>query len=565
MWLARCWHASMVGLVAALTGCAAIPQSPAPISPAAGPGGAKSITIALPTDPIALAGSLSGGGKAVVPSRYFREFPNAYLTTYNGQDEIVPWLATAVPSLDDGTWNVLEDGRMQVTWKLRPGIQWHDGADLTSADLRFSWEVCKDLATGVASQSIANYVEDVATPDRQTAIFTWAAASPLGALAGVREFDVLPRHVLEHAERAGLSDTPYFTDPAQFVGSGPYRPLSWAVGNSLTLEAFGGYFLGRPRIDRVTFRIIPDAGAALAHVLSGEVDVAYWAINYEGARVVQSEWKSSGGVVEMQANNARFLLPQMRADYVRPRNLLDVRVRRALLHAMDRTELAETAASGAARVTNSTTYPDSALGRIVEARANRYDFDPARAAALFAEAGWQKGGDGVLTKAGARFELAYRAGVGFTDSNLILPVLQQQYRRSGIDLTFSPSTIESNEASVTFPGLSVRGLPVNQTGFLALFDSARIATAQRRWAGPNVHGYANPVVDDLLARVDLTLRTEDRAAVWAEANRVLLDDVAFMPLYNYPYPYVVRKGVVGPIPANPINPPSYFVHTWDLD
>jgi peptide/nickel transport system substrate-binding protein len=555
----------MVGLVAALTSCTAGPQAPAPILPTAGPGGTKSIAIALPTDPIALAGSLSGGGKAVVPSRYFREFPNAYLTTYNSQDDIVPWLAPAVPSLDDGTWKVLEDGRMQVTWKLRPDITWHDGADLTSADLRFSWEIGKDLTTGVASQSIAHYVDDVATPDRQTAIFTWAAASPLGALAGVREFDVLPRHVLGDAERAGLSDTAYFTDPAQFIGSGPYRPLSWVVGNSLTLEAFGGYFLGRPRIDRITFRIIPDAGAALAHVLSGEVDVAYWAINYEGARVVQNAWKSPGGVVEMQANNARFLLPQMRADYVRPRDLLDVRVRRALLHAMDRTELAETAASGAARVTNSTTFPESALGRIVEARANRYDFDPARAAALFAEAGWHKGGDGVLTKAGARFELAYRVGAGLTDSNLILPVLQQQYRRSGIDLTFSLSTMDSTEASVTFTGLSARGLPVNQTGFLALFNSARIATAQHRWTGSNVHGYATPEVDDLLSRVDLTLRTEDRVAVWAEANRILLDDVAFMPLYNYPYPYVVRKGVRGALPANPINPPSYFVHTWDLD
>jgi peptide/nickel transport system substrate-binding protein len=331
------------------------------------------------------------------------------------------------------------------------------------------------------------------------------------------------------------------------------------------LEAFNEYFLGRPHIDRVIFSVIPDASTALTNVMAGQVDIAYWTINYEGARILVNEWRSGGGSVEMQANNARHLLPQLRAEYAGPRDLLDVRVRKALVYAMDRNDLVETAASGAARVINSTTYPESALGRIVEARATPYEVDLARAAALFAEAGWQKDGDGFLTKAGERFTLAYRSGVGLTDANLILPVLQQQYRRSGIDLTFTPGARADQEAGVTFTGLSFRGLPVNQTGFLALFNSAMIATAQNRWSGANVHGYANSAADELLGRVDRTLRADDRMAVWAEANRLLVDDVAYMPLYNYPFPYVVRKGVRGPVPANPINPPSYFVHTWDLE
>ena len=107
-------------------------------------------------------------------------------------------------------------------------------------------------------------------------------------------------------------------------------------------------------------------------------------------------------------------------------------------------------------------------------------------------------------------------------------------------------------------------LPDNQTGFLSRFNSALIASAQNRWAGTDRNGYANPAADELLNRVDRTLRREERMDVWAEANRVVVDDLAFMPLYNYPYPYVVRTGVLGPTPGNPINPPSYFVHTWDL-
>ena len=565
-WLAGGLRATLAGLILVLSACTASPaarQEPA-VSAPAGRSGPKAITIALPIDPIGLAGNMMGA-LAVVPSRYFREFTNAYLTTYNTQDEAVPWLATQLPSLNDGTWKVLDDGRMEVTWKLRQGVKWHDGTEVTSDDLKFSWEIGKDLTTGVATQSVARYVEAVDTPDAYTAVFTWSTSSSLGGLAGVREFDVLPRHVLASAERAGLSDTPFFSDPSAFVGSGAYRPLSWDRGSSLTLEAFGEYFLGRPQIDRVTFTIIPDASTALTNVMAGQVDIAYWAINYEGARVLQNEWKAGEGVVEMQPNNARHLLPQFRSEYASPRDLLDVRVRRALMHAMDRTDLAEAAAAGAARVINSTTYPDSALGRAVEARAAPYSFDPARAAALFAEAGWQKDGDGMLTKGGERFTLSYRAGVGLTDANLILPVLQQQYRRSGVDLVYNAAPTRDLEAGVTFPGLSFRGLPDNQAGFLALFNSAMTASAQNRWTGANVHGYANSAADELLGRVDRTLRTEDRVAVWADANRLLLEDVAYIPLYNYPFPYVVRKGLRGPLPANPINPPSYFVHTWDLE
>src|SRR6266542_3518968 len=96
----------LVTLVVTASGCATSPSSEAqpgaPTAPART--GPKAITIAFPIDPTALAGSMSGLGLAAVPSRYFREFANAYLTTYNAQDEPIPWLVTDLPSLDDGTW-----------------------------------------------------------------------------------------------------------------------------------------------------------------------------------------------------------------------------------------------------------------------------------------------------------------------------------------------------------------------------------------------------------------------------------------------------------------------------
>jgi peptide/nickel transport system substrate-binding protein len=234
------------------------------------------------------------------------------------------------------------------------------------------------------------------------------------------------------------------------------------------------------------------------------------------------------------------------------------------MYGMDRTELAEAVAPGAAQVVTSTTYPDSALGRIVEARAVRYDYDPARAAAMLGEAGWQRGADGMLSKFGERFRLAYRAGTANADSSMIFPVLEQQYRKVGIEFVLDLSNSSDAQDEATFSGVWFTALPVNQTGFLSRFNGANIAGPHNRWSTSNRIGYVNPAADDLLNRIDRTLRREERMALWAEANRILVDEVAYLPLYNFPYPYFVRKHVVGATPGNPINPPTYFVHTWDV-
>src|SRR5206468_7741828 len=131
----------------------------------------------------ALATELDSSGVSGL-STYAHDFIHNYLTVHGDNDEVVPQLAAQLPSLDDGTWKVLPDGGMEVTWKLRHGVRWHDGTELTSDDLRFSWEVGKDQTTLLSTQGIARYVVDVATPDTYTAVFTWANASQLGALAG---------------------------------------------------------------------------------------------------------------------------------------------------------------------------------------------------------------------------------------------------------------------------------------------------------------------------------------------------------------------------------------------
>jgi peptide/nickel transport system substrate-binding protein len=539
-------------------------------SPQAGQGAAPrrstSITIILQTEVGAFSTRLQAVGANSVSSRYFHEFVNAYLTTRNPGNEVVPWLAVELPSLDNGSLKVLEDGGMEVTWKLRPGVLWHDGVEVTSTDVLFGWEAGRDPATEIAPRGIARTVERVSTPDRHTAVFHWRQTSQYADEVGEEQFELLPRHVLESALQASkedFSNEPFFSSPDAFVGLGAYRPVVWERGSHITVEAFDQYFLGRPKIDRVTFKFIRDSQTSMAQILAGAADMSYQTPQFENAKIISERWAQSGeGTVLMQLSRIRMLLPQFRPEVASPSDMLNPRVRKALAHALDRQSFAEAVSPGFANVADSLTY-DDAIGRAAAQTVVRYPHDPGRALAMLEEAGWRQGPDGALVKGGERFGLEYRYSVS-ADAETIYPILQQDYRRVGIETTVVRlAGAENLQAHAMFPGFVTSGLSATVPAIMARFNGAQVAGPQNRYAGTNAHGYQNAEVDRLLGTIDHSVRVEERVRLWAEVWRVLTDDVAVIPMYYFPSPYVLRKGITGPLPANPVDTPTFMVHTWE--
>src|SRR5207244_2550474 len=142
---------------------------------------------------------------------------------------------------DAGTWRVADDGSMALTWKLRPGVKWHDGTELTSADVKFSWEAAREPATQLRPQGVASFITAVDTPDPSTAVIHWRLTTYKAGELSEDGFDVLPRHLLEEAllaDKESFANQPYFATPERFVGSGPYRPVSWERGSQLVVEAY---------------------------------------------------------------------------------------------------------------------------------------------------------------------------------------------------------------------------------------------------------------------------------------------------------------------------------------
>jgi peptide/nickel transport system substrate-binding protein len=334
----------------------------------------------------------------------------------------------------------------------------------------------------------------------------------------------------------------------------------------MTVAAWDDYFLGRPKIDRVIFQFVPDPRTAAANVMASSVDMSYLAVPYENARLIADDWaKSGGGTVLLAPSNWRIMTPQLRPEEAQPRDQLDVNVRRAIAYTINKDEVVETVLPGQKLAAETIYLPGSgAIADAIDRAIVKYPHDPTRAAQLLADAGWRRGADGLLTKNGESFSMEYRFQ-GEGEAGTVFPVLQQQFRAVGMDLTSKPM-IQGQDLSALalYPGLLFQGRPVNPTTFGPQFETAQIASPQNRYAGNNYSGYSSPDFDRVSAELAKAVRLEDRSRLFAEAFRVLTNEVAYFPLMYYPQPYIVRKGITGPVPTSPLGSTTFMVQNWDI-
>ena len=518
----------------------------------------KAITISLEGEINALATELDSSGVSAA-STYVHDFLHNYLTVHGDNDEVLPQIAAELPSLETGTWKVLPDGRMDVTWHLRRGVLWHDGTEFTSADVKFGYEVTVDSAAplGVPSDA-ARGIEALDAPDPYTFVAHWRTTSRWGGELGRNLMNVLPRHLLEAdflANQESFARHQYFTSTDVVIGTGPFRSLEWVRGSHLTVEAFDRYWQGRPKLDAVTFRFIKDNQTVLANLLAGNTDVANRGLSWDGTTYLQREWEAAGkGRVQNQPTNYRHNLFQFRREFVSPSDLLDPNVRRALIHATNREALVEGNFPGAGPeiVAQSIGYPGTPIGDTLERYIVKHPYDPTRAAQLLEQAGWRRGPDGMLTKGNERFRIEFQAG-GDIEDDKTFTLMEVDYKALGIELTYLSfgGRRQTPEDTARFSGIQKTGLPLNQPTFGRRWDSRQISAPENRYSGGNRSGYASPVVDDALDRIERAIQLDEQLRWWGEAWRGITQDAGVMSLFFVPQPIAARKGVAGPFPGNP--------------
>jgi peptide/nickel transport system substrate-binding protein len=469
------------------------------------------------------------------------------LVVYDQSMEVVPVLAEVVPTPENGLVRVHADGSMDVTWKLRRGVRWHDGTPFTSADVQFTVEAINDPSYNPESTEGFDRIDGVETPDEHTAIVHYREVYAPYQDQFWR--GCLPRHVLEGKD---LNRYPaYDRNP---LGTGPYRVKEWRTGEYLLLERNEDYWRGPPAIKQILFRFLPSSNTRMNQLRSGEVHIVD---NVPLDKVREAELVDGLTVSRTMANSYAHVALNLREVPA----FDDIRVRQAVAHAINRKAIAEDVLEGVVTVVDSVIQPPSwAFNPEVQF----YNYDPEKARSLLLEAGWaDSDGDGVVDKDGKSLSFIGTTRSGHAEWEKVLQVLQAQLRDVGIQLeirNYEPTLL----GELWFGGklqffLSAWTLPADPE--ITLFFAAD-RTPPR---GRNIYFYENAELTEILYGSDQTVDREERKEMLFRAQEIVARDIPLIPLYNRTivsaFPRSLRN-----VKPNPTNAGLFWnVHEWELD
>ncbi len=417
----------------ALAACAPAARAPTEAVQAPEARAARTLSIAVRNEPFDLTDTASGRNNITLAL-----FVGRVMNT-DDVDNPYPVLAEGLPELNTDSWRVSSDGRMETSYRLRPGLQWHDGTPLTAEDFVFTHTANKTQLEWGLSQSAISPVEhraidQVLAPDPRTVVIRW---KQLYADAVRLDMKVLPRHILEPVIEEGRAEVlgghPYWT--TAYVGVGPYRMSHWEPSAFIEGTAYEGFALGKPNIERVRITWNGDPNATLARVLAGDADLALdGAIFYPQAATLKREWATSAqGIVLLQPGTLRFVSAQHRPAVANPASVLDPRIRRATAHALDRQALSDALTEGYGVVADAPAPPGVRYQADVDRAVPKYPFDVRRTEQIMAEAGYLKGADGWFTSPSEGRHSPELMGVAEGQEGQETTVVADYMRRAGID------------------------------------------------------------------------------------------------------------------------------------
>jgi peptide/nickel transport system substrate-binding protein len=360
----------------------------------------------------------------------------------------------------------------------------------------------------------------------------------------------LPKHLLEHVPVAKLGNYREFNVDRP-IGAGPFKLASWTAGDNLVFDAFDGYFEGRPYLDRITGRVIPNGSAGVLSLETGEVDVMLAPIG-------------EVPIIERMRQVTLHRVPVAGYEYVgwnlRNELFADRRVRQALTHAVDRQEIVDALFGGHATVAHAAVPPAMAWAYTDDVP--KFPYDPERAKELLREAGWLPGADGVLTRNGRRFsfELLSDEGSGFRTD--IAVILQQALGRVGVEvkpaqMEFGAFLARIDPPSFDFEAYMTAVIHPSDPDPAAIWHSREIER------GLNNVAFRHPRVDELADRNTRLLDRAERAAVLNELWQIIAEEQPYLFLFYAENAVAIRDDVRGYTPHPLVL--TEAAHRWWLD
>jgi len=466
------------------------------------------------------------------------------LAGYDPDGNIVPALAAEVPSVDNG--GLAKDGTW-VIWKLKRGVQWHDGRPVTADDVVFNWEYVSDPATAAVTSGSYREISRIDKLDSHTVKLVFTKPQPFwaDAFCGPRGM-LIPKHVFEPFKGAKSREAPANLKP---VGTGPYRFVDFKPGDIVRGEINSAYHVpNRPFFDALEMKGGGDAVSAARAVLqTGEYDYA-WNMQVEDDILRRLEQGGKGRVNIWPTGNpehiqCNFTDPWTEVDGERSSIktthplLSDPAVRQALNLLVDRAAVHEQIYGRQGQTSaNFLNAPSRFFSRNT-----RWEFNVDKANQILDAAGWKRGADGIREKGGKRLKMVYQTSIN-APRQKNQQIVKQAAAKAGIDLD-----LKSVVASVFFG--SDPANPDNYPHFYAdlqmynttmtapdpqyfmnQFTSREASARANKWQGRNVTRWRNEEYDRTYDAADIELDPVKRAALFIKMNDLVIQNVVVIPV-----------------------------------
>jgi peptide/nickel transport system substrate-binding protein len=469
------------------------------------------------------------------------------LASWDPDGNLVANLAAEIPSVQNG--GVAKDGK-SVTWKLKKGVQWHDGKPFTADDVIFNWEYASDPAT--AAVTIGSFKDmKVQKIDSHTVKIAFDKPTPFwaDAFVGVRGM-IIPKHLFEAYKGAKSREAPANLKP---VGTGPYRFVDFKPGDMVKGELNPTYHMpNRPYFDTIEMKGGGDAAsAARAVIQTGEFDYA-WNLQVEDEILKRMEQGgkgkadivAGGNIEHIQLNNTD---PWTEVDGERSSMktkhpfLLDPAVRQALNLIVDRGAVQEQIYGRTGIATaNFLNEP-----KRFASKATKWEFNADKASQILEAAGWKKGSDGIRTKDGKKLKMVYSTSINALRQKT-QQVVKQVATKVGIDMEiksvtasvyFSSDVANPDTYTHFYTDIQMYTTTMTQPDpelFMNQFTSWEIASKENKWQGRNITRWKSDEYDKLFRSAESELDPVKRAALFIKMNELVIQNVVVIPVVFRP-------------------------------